>query len=365
MSRVSLINVTKRYGKVEAVSKVSLDIEDGEFFVLLGPSGSGKTTTLRLIAGLEVPEEGEVRIDGEVVNHKTPKERNIAMVFQNYALYPHMSVYDNIAFPLIVRRKELRLSKSEIDRKVREVAELLKISELLSRKPAQLSGGQQQRVALARALVREPNVWLLDEPLSNIDAKLRTEMRAEIKRLQLRLKVTTIYVTHDQVEAMTLADRIAVMNYGKVFQVGKPLELYNNPKNMFVASFIGSPGMNFMRARVESSDPKVRVGSYVLNLSGLPEVSGLREYVGKEVVFGVRPEDVLLVDDGSYDADAEVVVSEPLGSETIVTLKLSDNVVKSRTHGSKLYSIGSKVRVRFVKERIKFFDPNTGELISS
>ncbi|MEM0244164.1 MAG: TOBE domain-containing protein, partial [Zestosphaera sp.] len=181
--------------------------------------------------------------------------------------------------------------------------------------------------------------------------------------LQLRLKVTTIYVTHDQVEAMTLADRIAVMNYGKVFQVGKPLELYNNPKNMFVASFIGSPGMNFMQARVESSDPKVRIGDYVLNLSGLPEVGGLREYVGRDVVFGVRPEDVLLVDDGSYDMEAEVIVSEPLGSETIVTLKLSDNIVKSRTHGSKLYSIGSKVRIKFVRERIKFFDVNTGELI--
>lgn len=241
MARVKLEKVVKRYGRVVAVDHVDLNIVDGEFFSLLGPSGCGKTTTLRLIAGLEFPDEGFIYIDDKVVNNVHPKDRDVAMVFQNYALYPHMTVFENIAFPLESRRKALGLSKEEIRKRVLETARFLGIEELLERYPSQLSGGQQQRVALARALVRKPKVWLLDEPLSNLDAKLRVLMRGELKRLQKQLGITTIYVTHDQVEAMSMADRIAVMNKGRVAQVGSPDELYARPADTFVATFIGSP----------------------------------------------------------------------------------------------------------------------------
>ncbi len=256
MSSVRLENITKIFPpNVVAVNNVNLKIEKGEFFVLLGPSGCGKTTTLRIIAGLEKPTKGRVYIDEQDVTDLPPRKRDVAMVFQTWALYPHMKVYDNIAFPLKLRK----VPKDEIDRKVREVAKLLRIEELLDRYPKQLSGGQQQRVALARALVRNPRVWLMDEPLSNLDALLRVQMRAELKRLQKELKITTVYVTHDQVEAMTMADRIAVMNAGRVLQIGTPHEVYHYPKTKFVAGFIGSPPMNFIKAVFDFKE-----GSYVL-----------------------------------------------------------------------------------------------------
>jgi len=253
MARVELRNVTKKFGKVVAVDRASLVVDDKEFFSLLGPSGCGKTTLLRIIAGLEFPDEGDVLIDDRVVTRLPPKDRDVAMVFQNYALYPHMTAFDNIAFPLAVRRRELNLSKDEIRKRVVEVARLLNIEELLKRYPSQLSGGEQQRVALARALVRRPKVWLLDEPLSNLDAKLRIIMRSELKKLQKTLGITTIYVTHDQVEAMSMADRIAVMNKGRVLQVGTPDELYHKPADTFVATFIGAPPMNLIPCVLEES----------------------------------------------------------------------------------------------------------------
>jgi multiple sugar transport system ATP-binding protein len=236
MAKVKLVNVVKKFGKVVAVDHVSFDVRDGEFFALLGPSGCGKTTTLRLIAGLEAPDEGEIWIDDKLVNDLPPKDRDVAMVFQNYALYPHMTVFDNIAFPLMVRKREVGLTNEEIRRRVMEIAKLLQIDHLLNRKPSQLSGGEQQRVALARTLVRRPKVWLLDEPMSNLDAKLRVTMRGELKKLQKELGVTTIYVTHDQVEAMSMADRIAVMNKGRILQIGTPDELFWRPADAFVAT---------------------------------------------------------------------------------------------------------------------------------
>ena len=253
MSKVKVVNLVKRFDKTIAVDGVSFDVRDGEFIILLGPSGCGKTTTLRCIAGLETPDEGEIYIDDRLVNDLPPKDRDIAMVFQSYALYPHMTVYGNLAFPLKMRK----LPKDEIDKKVREVAKLLRIEELLDRKPRQLSGGQQQRVALGRALVRTPKVFLMDEPLSNLDAKLRVYMRAELKKLQRDLKITTIYVTHDQAEAMAMADRIAVMNKGKILQYSEPNHVYEKPANLFVAGFIGSPPMNFIKASIVEKDSRI------------------------------------------------------------------------------------------------------------
>ncbi|MEM4913783.1 MAG: ABC transporter ATP-binding protein, partial [Desulfurococcaceae archaeon] len=244
MTFLELVNVSKRYGRTVAVDRVNLGVEKGEFVVLLGPSGCGKTTTLRIIAGLVYPDEGKVIIDGRDVTYVEPGERDVSMVFQDYALYPHMTVFDNIAFPLVVRRKKFRLSKEEISERVHKVAKMLGIDDLLDRKPLQLSGGQQQRVALARALIAEPKLWLMDEPLSNLDALIRVHLRAELKKLQKDLGITTIYVTHDQVEALTLADRIAVMNKGRIVQIGTPKEIYENPEHVFVATFVGSPPMN-------------------------------------------------------------------------------------------------------------------------
>ncbi|MBO3768814.1 MAG: ABC transporter ATP-binding protein, partial [Candidatus Brockarchaeota archaeon] len=243
MTRVVFKNVTKKYGNYIAVNNVSFEVEHKEFAVLLGPSGSGKTTILKLISGLEFPDKGEIWIGDRIVNKLPPKDRDVAMVFQNYALYPHKTVYENLAFPLKIRH----VPKDEIDKRVKSIAKLLGIDRLLERKPGQLSGGEQQRVALGRALIREPKVWLLDEPLSNLDAKLRTYMRAELKKLQRELGITTIYVTHDQVEAMTLADKLIVLNEGVVQQIGSPRELYEKPANVFVATFIGSPPMNIMK----------------------------------------------------------------------------------------------------------------------
>ncbi len=364
MSSVRLENITKVFPpNVVAVNNVNLKIEKGEFFVLLGPSGCGKTTTLRIIAGLEKPTRGRVYIDEQDVTDLPPRKRDVAMVFQTWALYPHMKVYDNIAFPLKLRK----VPKDEIDKKVKEVAKLLRIEELLDRYPKQLSGGQQQRVALARALVRNPRVWLMDEPLSNLDALLRVQMRAELKRLQKELKITTIYVTHDQVEAMTMADRIAVMNAGRVLQIGTPHDVYHYPKTKFVAGFIGSPPMNFIRAVFD-----FREGSYVLRGESftvkLPKELGdvIRAKVseGTEVDLGVRPEHIsisMAEEEGAIPATVYVI--EPLGTETIVNVKINDSLVKIKVSGELTLEPGTRIWIRFDINKIHVFDRKTEEAI--
>ena len=290
MAEVSLRNVTKRFDAIEAVRGINLDIPDNELVVLVGPSGCGKSTTLRMIAGLEEVTSGDVLIGGEVVNDLPPKDRDIAMVFQNYALYPHMTAFENMSFGLKLRK----VAKDEIKRRVDEAARILDITELLERKPKALSGGQRQRVAMGRAIVRNPKVFLFDEPLSNLDAKLRVQMRIEIKRVHQMVKTTTVYVTHDQVEAMTLADRVVVMNNGSIEQIAKPQELYHHPKTRFVAGFIGSPAMNFMRCRVEENGSELR--ARISDTISLPvpasRVARFRSLAGKELIFGLRPEHI-------------------------------------------------------------------------
>src|ERR1700761_7569373 len=289
MGQVVLKGINKFYDGVHAVKDVNLQIRDKEFVVFVGPSGCGKTTTLRMIAGLEAISSGDISIDGNVINQLAPMDRDIAMVFQNYALYPHMSVYDNMAFGLKMRKFE----KPEIDQRVRDAADILGIGDLLMRKPRQLSGGQRQRVALGRAIVRHPRVFLFDEPLSNLDAKLRVQMRVELKKLHLRLGTTAIYVTHDQVEAMTLGDRVVVMRDGVVQQVGEPLELYNQPANRFVAGFLGSPAMNFTTVKVSQDNGGVWGAHQGLQIKAPPACAArLGHFVGKEVTLGIRPEDL-------------------------------------------------------------------------
>lgn len=358
MVRVELRDVTKRFGKVIAVDHVSFTVDSGEFFVLLGPSGCGKTTTLRIIAGLEDPDEGSVLIDGRIVNDVPPNKRDVAMVFQNYALYPHMTVYQNLAFPL----ENMGLSRQEIDRRVKEIAKMLYIEDLLDRKPSQLSGGQQQRVALGRALVRRPKVFLMDEPLSNLDAKLRVYMRAELKRLQKELKITTIYVTHDQAEAMTMADRIAVMNAGKVMQIGSPTDLYLKPLNIFVAGFLGSPPMNFFDATLQVKEDQyiLVAGEFSLKLD--KEIGEIIEksLTGNEVVIGIRPEHMEIVDRYSENTiTAEVYVVEPLGSETVIDAKVGNKLFKIVVKGIVDYPIGSKIYVRPIMKYLHIFDKKT------
>src|SRR5262245_883024 len=290
MADVALRNVVKRFDEVEAVRNISLNIPDNEFVVLVGPSGCGKSTTLRMIAGLEEVTEGEILIGGDVVNDVPPKDRDIAMVFQNYALYPHMTVFENMSFGLRLRRTP----KAEIRARVEQAAKLLDITDLLERRPKQLSGGQRQRVAMGRAIVRNPKVFLFDEPLSNLDAKLRVQMRTEIKRVHQKVKTTTVYVTHDQVEAMTLADRVVVMNAGRIEQLGTPFELYHQPRTRFVAGFIGSPTMNFLPCRLEQNGAGLRLS--ICEQLSFPVPVGRRDryksHVGKDLIFGLRPEHV-------------------------------------------------------------------------
>src|SRR5436853_3898531 len=290
MAQVTLRKVVKYYDEVEAVSAIDLDIADKEFVVLVGPSGCGKSTTLRMIAGLEDITGGEIAVDGEIVNDVPPKDRDMAMVFQNYALYPHMTVYENMSFGLRLKR----YPKEEIARRVQEAARILDITELLDRKPRQLSGGQRQRVAMGRVIVRNPNVFLFDEPLSNLDAKLRVQMRTEIKRVHQKVRTTTVYVTHDQVEAMTLADRVVVMNGGRIEQIGTPQELYHHPKTRFVAGFIGSPAMNFVPSRLEAngSGLSLRVSDKLTLPVPAARAERYRPHVGKDLTFGLRPEHI-------------------------------------------------------------------------
>jgi multiple sugar transport system ATP-binding protein len=359
MARVLLTNLNKKYDDTHAVKDVNLEIRDREFVVLVGPSGCGKTTTLRMVAGLEEITSGEISIDGRVVNDLPPMDRDIAMVFQNYALYPHMSVYDNMAFGLKMRKFE----KSEIEKRVRRSAEILGIQALLERRPRQLSGGQRQRVALGRAIVRDPRVFLFDEPLSNLDAKLRVQMRVELKRLHHRLETTAIYVTHDQVEAMTLGDRVVVMKDGLVQQVGEPLELYGRPANRFVASFIGSPAMNFADVTVANSGEGLCAEAPGLRIR-VPssKVGALRRHTGQKIVLGIRPE-ALRVANGSdasdYAFDSIVEVVEPLGNEILIDVRAGSHALVARVDPATRVKVHETLRLALDPERLHFFDAKT------
>ncbi|MFP4113985.1 MAG: ABC transporter ATP-binding protein [Spirochaetota bacterium] len=364
MATVELKSITKVYeGNVQAVKNANITVQDKEFVVLVGPSGCGKTTTLRMIAGLEDITGGELYIDGKIVNDVPPKDRDIAMVFQNYALYPHMSVYDNMAFGLKIRK----FQKEEIKNRVDEAARILDIEELLDRKPKALSGGQRQRVAVGRAIVRKPKVFLFDEPLSNLDAKLRVQMRAEISGLHNRLQATMVYVTHDQVEAMTMGDKIVVMRDGVIQQIGDPLSLYNNPVNRFVAGFIGSPPMNFMAVKVTEEGGKMMIDEGNFKLSVDAALSDdLKPYIGKEVIFGVRPEDL------RYSADAKdgeciktsVQVIEPLGAEIHVYVDTGSHVIIARTEPTIEFNVGDEARFVPVWQRVRFFDVENEQAIN-
>jgi len=363
MARVLLTNLNKKYDETHAVKDVNLEIRDREFVVLVGPSGCGKTTTLRMVAGLEEITSGEISIDGRVVNELPPMDRDIAMVFQNYALYPHMSVYDNMAFGLKMRKFE----KSEIEKRVRRSAEILGIQALLERRPRQLSGGQRQRVALGRAIVRDPRVFLFDEPLSNLDAKLRVQMRVELKRLHHRLETTAIYVTHDQVEAMTLGDRVVVMKDGLVQQVGEPLELYGKPANRFVASFIGSPAMNFAEVTVSSANGALWAESAGLRIR-VPDSrrEALQRYNGQPITLGIRPE-ALHVASGADAADhvfaTTVEVIEPLGNEILLDVRVGANLLVARVDPATRLKVQEAVRLALDPERLHFFDVKTESAI--
>ncbi|MCX7024425.1 MAG: sn-glycerol-3-phosphate ABC transporter ATP-binding protein UgpC [Spirochaetes bacterium] len=358
MAKVELRNIGKVYeGNVRAVENADITINDREFVVFVGPSGCGKSTTLRMVAGLEDITSGEILIDGKRVNDVPPKDRDIAMVFQNYALYPHMSVYENMAFGLKIRK----LPKAEIETRVREAAKILDIEKLLDRKPKQLSGGQRQRVAVGRAIVRNPKVFLFDEPLSNLDAKLRVQMRAEIIELHDRLKATMIYVTHDQVEAMTMGDKIVVMKDGKVHQIGSPLYLYNHPINKFVAGFIGSPPMNFMNVKVVEQGGRIIIDEGSFKLVPAEEHQKLlKPYVGRDVSFGIRPEDLPYVEkpeDSTIKAKVNVV--EPLGAEIHIWARTANSQMVSRVPPHHLFKIGDDITFAPVMAKAHFFDCET------
>ncbi|MTI81086.1 MAG: sn-glycerol-3-phosphate ABC transporter ATP-binding protein UgpC [Firmicutes bacterium] len=357
MATVSFKNVCKNFGDQEVVKNLNLEIEDQEFIVLVGPSGCGKSTSLRMLAGLEEITSGDILIGDTKVNDMEPKDRDIAMVFQNYALYPHMNVYDNMAFGLKLRKH----SASEIERQVNEAATILGIEHLLERKPKELSGGQRQRVAIGRAIVREPKVFLMDEPLSNLDAKLRVQMRAELAKLHQKLKTTCIYVTHDQTEAMTMGDRIVVMKDGVVQQVASPSELYNSPNNIFVAGFIGSPAMNFIDCKVKQHNGQ----TYLVNEDGFSYLidNQLADYNDKEVVFGIRPEDI------SYDTtdtpkencqQVRVDVVENLGAETLLYVSFGEQSVVCRFMGAPKHSVGNNINIALNPNRYYIFDKETG-----
>ncbi|TFG65067.1 MAG: sn-glycerol-3-phosphate ABC transporter ATP-binding protein UgpC [Spirochaetales bacterium] len=359
MATVEMRNLSKTFdGGVKAVDNVNINVNDKEFVVLVGPSGCGKTTTLRMVAGLEDITSGELYIDGKLMNDVPPKDRDIAMVFQNYALYPHMSVYDNMAFGLKIRR----FPKAEIESRVREAAKILDIEGLLDRKPKALSGGQRQRVAVGRAIVRHPKVFLFDEPLSNLDAKLRVQMRAEISALHNRLNATMIYVTHDQVEAMTMADKIVVMKGGLIQQIGNPLKLYNNPVNRFVAGFIGSPPMNFLAVTILEKNGSVFMneGDFEIEIPARYKEK-LKAFSGKEITFGIRPEDLLFVEKEipGTTIPTEVSVIEPLGAEIHLYVNTKKHSIIAKVSPEHQLKIGDKICFRPNMDKIKFFDLET------
>ena len=353
MAQIKLKNLTKRWGDFVAVENFDLDIADEEFLVLLGPSGCGKTTTMRMIAGLEEITSGDVEIDGRIVNDLEPKDRDIAMVFQSYGLYPNMNVYENIRFPLKVRN----VDSATHDARVRRASAMVELDEFLHRRPAALSGGQRQRVALARAIVREPNVFLMDEPLSNLDAKLRVSTRAQIKHLHHELKVTTIYVTHDQIEAMTLADRVVVMNKGVVQQVGSPTEIYDRPENVFVAGFIGNPAMNLVEG-------KVKDGTFTAENISVPGIGG----ADGPLTLGFRAEDAMLTaiaqeKKGAGMVSADVYALELLGDATMVTVRAGSGMVAVKAAKDYRAAIGDQVHITLPREACHLFDSASGARI--
>ncbi len=363
MASVVFKDVDKSYGKVSVIEDLNLEIKDEEFMVLVGPSGCGKSTALRMIAGLEEISDGTISIGDRVVNDLPPKDRDIAMVFQSYALYPHMTVRENLEFGLQIRK----MPRTEIDKLVNEAAGILDISHLLDRKPKQMSGGQRQRVAVGRAIVRKPAVFLFDEPLSNLDAKLRVQMRAEISKLQQRLKTTTVYVTHDQVEAMTMGNRIAVMKDGKIQQLGTPLELYDLPSNVFVATFIGTPPMNLFRATISDGGQKLVTPKF-----SFPVSNSLRKLTegknGKKVVVGIRPENIL---DAHRQGRGEttklttdVEIAEPLGHEVIVHARLGDDLIVAKLEPHNIPRMGDKIELTFELDTIHLFDAETEKRLS-
>ena len=361
LARVTLENVTKRFGNVVAIDKLSLEAKDKDFLVLLGPSGCGKTTALRCIAGLETPEEGDIYIGDRLVNELDPKERDVAMVFQSYALYPHMTVFNNLAFPL----ENMKIPKDEINRKVRLVAKLLEIGPLLDRKPKQLSGGQQQRVALGRSIVREPKVFLMDEPLSNLDAKLRVYMRAELKKLQKELGVTTIYVTHDQVEAMTMGDKIAILKDGILQQFDPPSKVYSHPSNVFVAGFVGSPPTNFFDCVLtEGSILDAKDFKYSLP-KDVAEAAKAR--TSQEVILGIRPQDIQVYKEAKVKNDligAKLYTTEPLGDVLILDLKVGEYLVKVVVSPDFKVENIDQLWMKFPVSKIYLFDKKTGNALA-
>ena len=351
MANVKIENVSKSYGSVKVMHGVNVDIEDGEFVVLVGPSGCGKSTLLRMIAGLEEINGGEIRIGSRVVNDLPPKDRDIAMVFQSYALYPHKSVADNMGFPL----KMAKRPKAEIEEKVRKAAEILDLTRYLDRYPKQLSGGQRQRVAMGRAIVRDPQVFLFDEPLSNLDAKLRVSMRVEIKELHQRLKTTTVYVTHDQIEAMTMANKIVVMKDGRVEQVGRPLDIYDNPANLFVAGFIGSPSMNFINGKVAKHKGKL---VFVTEEGTQLPMTNANVKEGTAVVYGIRPEHISI---GKEGTPVQVSVVEPTGSETLVFGRLGSTPIDALIRERIDIEPGVTLNFHIDPKRAHIFDAGTGQ----
>jgi len=376
MAKVIIENVTKIYrdGKgndVKAVDSINLEIADQEFMVLVGPSGCGKTTSLRMVAGLEEISSGKISIDGRVINDVPPKDRDIAMVFQNYALYPHMTVYKNMAFGLKLRK----YPQAEIEKRVRDAGEILGISELLDRKPKELSGGQRQRVAVGRAIVRKPKVFLFDEPLSNLDAKMRVQMRTEISKLHTRLSATMIYVTHDQMEAMSMGDRITVMNKGEIQQVATPLEIYNHPNNLFVASFIGSPSMNFFDGNIHQKDGRLFFTEAGANRDSLFSVrmdedhaQKLQPYIGQSIKMGIRPEDVhdklyAGTVDPSRIVRAIVEVVEPMGSEVYLYMNTGSHSFIARVNAGEKSEVNHKLELSFNMKKAHFFDLKTEKTV--
>jgi len=353
MAGVAIEDVRKSFARVEVLKGVSTGIEDGELRVVLGPSGCGKSTLLRLVAGLEEITSGAIRIGERVVNDLEPKDRDIAMVFQNYALYPHMSVYDNMAYGLRNQGKP----KDEIERRVREAARILGLDELLERRPRQLSGGQRQRVAMGRAIVREPAVFLFDEPLSNLDAKLRVQMRIEIRQLQQRLGTTSIYVTHDQVEAMTLGDRLMVMNAGEVEQIGTPLEVYERPASVFVGGFIGSPAMNFLDATIDPGGSEVTVGR-----DRLPLPRPLPDHAGRRTTLGLRPEHLPLANGADRALHVQVALVEALGADTVVHGEIVGGgaPITTRLAGTTRIAAGDRLSLAVDPVHLHLFDPDSG-----
>jgi len=360
MVDITLEGLTKQFGKTTAVKDLNLKIKEKEFLVLLGPSGCGKTTTLRMIAGLEVPTKGRIYFADKDVTYLHPKKRKVAMVFQNYALFPHMTAYENISFPLRIEKRP----KEEIKKKVKEIAGLLGIEYLLDKKPGMISGGEAQRVALGRAIIKEPEVFLMDEPLSNVDAKLRVFIRGELKKLQKDLQITTVYVTHDQVEAMALADKVAVLNKGELQQVAKPLELYHSPLTSFVGGFIGTLPMNFIECSVVERNGKLLFDSGYFSINA-PDMSNtlINKITSSEVQIGVRPEGAVVNGEDKGDFNASLVSLEPLGTETIVTVELQGKPFRVRASADFRAKIGDKISIKIDKQRMYVFNKRTDKRI--